>query len=117
MRILGLAGLALTISFMAVNLHAADPDMSACTFPDAPQVPDGASASEEEMGTASAAIRAYVGDTQTALDCLSEAEESLGEEITAEQKAQFVTAYNGGVDEMTALVESFNEQIRAYKAR
>lgn len=114
MRIWGMAGLAVV---MAVNLHAAELDMAACEFPDVPEVPDGATASEQLMGEASAAIRAYVGDTQSGLDCLSEAEQTLGEEITDEQKSQIVTAYNAGVDEMTALVENFNEQIRAYKAR
>ena len=114
MRTWGVAALAFLLS---VNLQAAQLDMSTCTFPDAPEVPDGNTASEEAMGNASAAIRAYVGDTQSGLDCLSAAEEGLGEEITAEQKAEIVATYNAEVDEMTALVESFNEQIRAYKAR
>jgi hypothetical protein len=111
------AVLALTMTIMTANLHAADLDMAACAFPDAPELPDGNTAAEEEMAGASAAVRAYVGDTQSGLDCLSEAEESLGEEISDEQKAELVTTYNARVDEMTALVEGFNEQIRAYKAR
>ncbi len=114
MRTWALAALAV---FISVNLQAAELDTDACKFPDAPEVPDGSTASEEAMANASAAIRAYVGDTQSGLDCLSAAEEALGDEITDEQKAEIVTTYNAGVDEMTALVESFNEQIRAYKAR
>jgi hypothetical protein len=114
MRIWGLAVLAVVIG---VNMHAAELELSACVFPDAPEMPEGATASEQTMGEASAAIRSYVGDTQAGLDCLSAAEESLGEEITGEQKSQIVAGYNAGVDEMTALVASFNEQIRAYKAR
>ena len=114
MRIWGLAGLAV---FVTVGLHAAEMDTSACIFPEVPEVPDGATASEEAMANASAAVRAYVGDTQAGLDCLSAVEESLGEEITDEQKAEIVTTYNANVDQMTLLVEGFNEQIRAYKAR
>ena len=106
-----------TAMLLTAAVHAAELDTSACVFPDAPEIPDGASASEEELGSASAAVRAYVGDTQAGLDCISAAEEALGEEVTDEQRAQIVETYNAGVDEMTAVVESFNEQIRIYKAR
>ena len=114
MRRWGLAGVAVLLS---VSAQAAEMDTSGCAFPDAPEIPDGTTASEEDMGSASAAVRAYVGDTQSGLDCLSEVEASMGEEITPEQKSEIVNTYNAGVDEMTAVVESFNEQIRAYKAR
>ena len=101
----------------AAAVHATELDTSACVFPDTPEVPDGETASEADMASGSAAVRAYVGDTQAGLDCLSAAEEAMGEEITDEQRAKIVETYNTGVDEMTAVVERFNEQIRIYKAR
>lgn len=97
--------------------QAGDMDISKCKFPASPDVPDGATATEEEMGQAGAKVREYVAGIQTSLQCLSEVEKSMGEEITKEQQAQLVTAYNSGVDHMNALAGKYNEQVRAFKAR
>ena len=97
--------------------HAAELDLSGCEYPEPPQVPDGASASAEEMGVAGAAVRDFVGAVESSLECLVAEEQSLGEEITDEQKATIAAIYNNGVDQMEAVAESYNEQVRLYKTR
>lgn len=98
-------------------LQAAELDIAHCKFPEPPTVPDGDAASEAEMGEAGAAVREFVSAVQTSLECLRAAEASLGDEITDEQQAQIVAVYNNGVDQMNAVAESYNEQVRLFKAQ
>lgn len=106
------AGVAL---LMTAGAQAAELEISHCEYPDQPTVPDGAQASESEMGQAGADVREYVAGIQSSLQCLSEVEKSLGEEITEEQQAELIAIYNAGVDQMNAVAEKYNEEVRAYK--
>lgn len=114
--ILGAAVL-MTVSMSGGVAQAAEMDISPCAFPEAPTVPDGAKASEEEMGQAGSAVRAYVAGVQASLQCLTDVEKSLGEEITTEQQDQLVATYNAGVDQMNAVAGSYNTAVRVYKER
>jgi hypothetical protein len=107
----------LTVLVLAGSVQAADMDLSHCKFPEAPEVPDGTQASETQMGQAGVAVREFVSGIQTSLECLTSVETSMGEEITEEQQAQLVTIYNNGVDQMQAVAENYNEQVRVYKER
>lgn len=111
-----LAAMAMLISG-AVHAAQGTVDLSECAFPDAPVVPDGTTASKEQMLDGVSAMRTYVADTETALACLSGVEESLGEEITPEQKTELVETYNTRFESMNQIAEQVNEQIRAYNAR
>lgn len=92
-------------------------DLSHCEFPEAPTVPDGNNATEAQMGQAGADVRAFVAEVQTSLKCLAEVEESMGEEITEEQQHELVVIYNNGVDQMNAVAQDYNEQVKVYKSR
>jgi hypothetical protein len=98
-------------------VQAAEADLSECAFPEVPSVPDGASATEEEMGAAAAAVRAYVDATQAGLTCLGDLEASLGEEITDEQRQSIVASYNAHVDKLNNTANAYNEAVRTFKAR
>ncbi len=114
MRRLTLAAAAV---LMAGAAQAAELEISRCEFPEPPAVPDGSRASQAEMGEAGTAVRAYVSQVQSALECLAEAESALGDEVTEEQQAVLVETYNSGVDAMNGVAESYNEQVRAFKER
>jgi hypothetical protein len=101
----------------ACAVQAAGADLSKCAFPEVPTVPDGTSATEEEMGAAAAEVRAYVDATQAGLNCLGDLEASLGEEITDEQRQSIVASYNTHVDQLNATANAYNEAVRAFKAR
>lgn len=96
---------------------AAELDMSGCPFPEAPAVPDGESASDEEMGDAAAAVRNFVTTGQEQLGCLENLQASLGEDITEEQKNTIVDTYNGRVDQLNSVAGAFNDAVRVFKAR
>jgi hypothetical protein len=114
MRRLIVAGAVLALAGM---VQAAELDISHCKFPDPPEVPDGADATEAEMGAAGAQVREFVAGIQSSLACLTEAESALGDEVTEEQQAQLVAIYNNGVDQMNAVAQNYNEQVQAYKSR
>jgi len=104
------------VALMGASMaQAAELDVSHCKYPEPPEVPDGANASEAEMGQSGAAVRQFVADVESSLQCLTTVEESLGDEITEEQQATLVAMYNQGVDRMNAVVENYNAQVKAYR--
>lgn len=116
-RTIRTASVALGLWVAAGAAAAAELDIGHCKFPEPPTVPDGAQATESEMGQAGVAVREFVSAVQSSLQCLTEAEKAMGEEIDEEQQAQLVTIYNNGVDQMNAVAQNYNAQVRAFKER
>ncbi len=92
-------------------------DLSTCAFPDAPNVPDGNTASSAEMGDTGAAVRAFVTEGQDQLKCLEKMQAGLGEEITDTQRLQITDTYNAGVDQLNAVAGAYNEAVRSFRAK
>ena len=97
----------------------------ACDYPKRVDVPDGATASKEDMISGQRGVKSYISAMETYLACI-EAEEAsavlaMGEEADEETKLQreemFNKKYNAAVEEMNLVAEEFNVQVRAYKAR
>jgi len=96
---------------------AAELDMSECTMPAAPSVPDGGTASNEQMLSAQSAVQGYVNAGYETLDCLKGLEASLGEEITPEQQKVLLDTHNGTVADMEAVAARYKDAVDAYKAQ
>lgn len=108
---------------------------AACSYPKAPaSIPDGQTASQEQMLAAKKEVSKYNEDITAYTNCLQlESEQALAEmeknagtsqedtQALARQKAEFerrqAQKHNAAIDEVTAVVERFNEQIRLYKDR
>jgi hypothetical protein len=97
----------------------------ACNYPAPPkELPDGATATKDEMLAGVKIISAYQAEMTEYLSCI-EAEEIVtvqaladdDEEGKQQSKTMFDKKYNAAVDEQTKTVERFNVEIRAYKAR
>ena len=91
-----------------------------CAFPKAPaSIPDGKTASEQEMITAMNAFKAYNDEVTAFGSCLDE--ETNGSGMASAQRMQMKTLktkkLNAAVDELQAKAKLFNEQVRIYKAR
>ncbi len=112
-----LIGACVSLLAVAGTGVAAEMDLSSCAFAKAPEIPDGATASPEAMSAIATAVRSYMGAMQDSLDCLESAEQGLGKEITDEQKLMVTAAYNSGVDQLNAVAENYNRQVRAFKNR
>lgn len=97
-----------------------------CTYPKAPTgLPDGATATQDEMVNGMKTIKDYNNAVTTYLSCL-ETEmntriEAAGADAPAEQveqiKAIHTKRHNAAVEELEANAQRFNEQVKVYKAR
>jgi hypothetical protein len=88
-----------------------------CNYPAELQIPDGKSATQEEISAASANVKKYLADLEAYTACLDAEAAALPVELqTEEAKALHVKRYNAAVDAMDAAAASFNTQLRAFKA-
>lgn len=97
-----------------------------CVAPgDAPTVPDGNTASVQEMVASQKAVMAYNQTTNAYLDCLKQAHDAAvaaaGPSIKPDQKRQLdkdeMQKHNAAVDKLNAVAGHFNEQVRIFKAK
>ena len=98
---------------------------NACDYPSKPaRMPDGKTATKEEMLVGVRLVNEYQTVMKTYLSCI-EADELLAtqavddedEDAMKQRTELFNKRYNAAVDEQTLVVEEFNTQIRAYKSR
>lgn len=97
-----------------------------CTYPPAPtKMPDGASATLEEMVAGQKSVKDYDKAIKEYVDCIDkELEEKIskgGDKLKPEQKSdmQKVEAqkHNAAIDQLQSVADRFNEQVKVYKAR
>jgi hypothetical protein len=97
-----------------------------CVYPKAPaSLPDGSTATEQEMVDGMKAVKEYNAEVTGYLNCLDlemQARiDAAGAEAPADQIAQIkaiqTKRHNAAVDELEANASRFNEQVKAYKAR
>jgi hypothetical protein len=110
---------------LALAAGAAFPAYADCTYPRAPAgLPNGNTASMEEMVEGQKQVKQYMAEMDTYLKCLDEGKIAAPEGATGEQKKESerleairVQKHNAAVGEMETVAERFNEQLRAYRAR
>jgi len=92
------------------------PVFAACENPTLVSVPDGATATKDQLLSVQEQIKAYMAEMETYLACINEELEAGGEDATAEFKSLMVTRHNMAVTEMESVADSFNKQVQAYRA-
>ena len=109
--------IALMSSLLIFAAGVAPVAQAACEYPAEVKIPDGKSATQEEISAASAAVKKYLADMEAYTSCLdAEAASVPVEQQTPEAKALHVKRYNAAVDAMEVTANAFNEQLRAFKA-
>jgi hypothetical protein len=84
-----------------------------CVLPPAPsKIPDGNSASEQEMITAMQTLKEYNADVDTYLKCLEF--ETKQNRLSAGDQEKM---HNTAVDTLQKVASKFNEQVRTFKAK
>jgi hypothetical protein len=84
-----------------------------CVLPPAPsKVPDGSTASEQEMVTAMQTLKQYNGDVDTYLKCLDF--EAKQNKLTRSDQERM---HNAAVDTLQKIADKFNAQVRTFKAK
>jgi hypothetical protein len=111
--LLALAGLSLSLT------ASAD-----CIYPKAPgKIPDGKTATKDEMLAAQAAFKQLDSDVNAYTACLEQETNARltegGEQLPKDQVAQIraieAKRHNAAVDELQTHADAFNEQVRAYQ--
>ena len=112
--------LAIAASLSAGYVHAA------CVYPKPPtNIPDGNTATLEEMKAAQQAVKQYDKDINAYVACLKlehdEAIAKAGDQLTEEQKREMermqIQKHNAAIEELENVAARFNEQVRVFKAR
>jgi peptidyl-prolyl cis-trans isomerase A (cyclophilin A) len=86
-----------------------------CPPPETPALPDGATATLDEMMAGQKKMKAFVATGQKYLGCLAKIIDAKDRPV--EQRNTAVTEHNRMVDAMEQAAAAFNEQIRKFKAR
>ena len=110
---------------VSVALMFFAPGVLACDYPARiDNVPDGNTATRDEMVAGKKAVQSYIGEMESYLDCI-EAEEAqaviamgdVDDDTKRQRKSTFDKKYNAAVEEMNLVAEQFNIQLRAYNAK
>ena len=107
----------LTVALLAA--FAAGTAYADCAIPDATvQVPDGATATKEEMLTAHKAVVAYDAAVKAYSDCLAQ---DLTDKIAAgadktKLPVQYAKLNDAQVEKVQQLADKFNTELKAFKA-
>ena len=110
-----------TVSAMTLSMAAG----AECIYPRiVTQIPDGSTATQEEIVTAMNAVKKYNQEINAYLNCLemeSETQIAALGEATPEQIKQIkgiqMAKHNAAVDELEAYANRFNTQLKAFKAK
>ncbi len=114
----------ITRSLITVAFALSAPLALACDYPQRVGVPDGATATKEQMIEGQRGIKAYLASMDEYLACIEAAEQDTvagidaTDEATKQQRIEmFNKKYNAAVEEMNLVAEEFNVQVRTFKQR
>lgn len=114
---------------IAALASLAGPVYADCSYPPPPtKIPDGNTATMEEMIEAKKAVTQYNKDINAYVSCIKLEHEAavtkVGDQPTADQKAEMarqeqveIQKNNAAVDQLQSIADRFNEQVRIYKAK
>ena len=111
------------ISIFAAFLFVS-PLAFACDYPARAKLPDGATASKDEMLAGQKSVKAFMASMEEYLTCIENveqealaAQEAPNDEELAKLKTANVKKYNAAVEDMELVAARFNDQVRDYKAK
>lgn len=104
-------------SLVALTAIFATASALACTYPGDADfvVPNGATATKEEMIATQGSVKSYVSEVEAYLACLDEKQAQAGDKLTEEQRAIYSLRYNAAVDAMETVADQFNAALGDYK--
>ena len=114
----------LTRTAIFVTMIFAAQGALACDYPQRVDVPNGATATKDDMIAGQKGVKAYIASMEEYLSCIEadEAQAVLGlgdvdEDTKRQREEMFNKKHNAAVEEMNLVAEEFNMQVRAYKDR
>jgi hypothetical protein len=96
----------------------------ACDYPERPTIPDGATASKDELLAAKDAIQTFMANVDTYLQCVESEEKAAIAELDnpspeeMQRRDELLNKkFDAANEEKALLGEQFNQQIRIYNAK
>jgi len=114
------------LTMAAVTVLTAAPVYADCPYPAAPsKIPDGASATMDEMLAGQKAVKEYdkaISDYNSCIDKeLADNIAKAGDKLKPEQKADMekveTQKHNAAIDQAQSVADRFNEQVKVFKTR
>lgn len=107
-----------------IGLMTTVPASLACERPIAVEIPNGLTATEQDMRDASAATQAFIADMQSYLDCLEAERDVARSNERTSGKAEIETrenlairAHNTAAKEMEDVAAQFNKAVADFKSK
>ena len=101
-----------------IALAACGAAQATCIYPRSPdKLPDGATATYDEMVAGQKAVQQFNEDINAYNSCLDLEMSTFDENRLTELRAMQAKKNNAAVDEVQAVADRFNEQLRIFKAR
>jgi hypothetical protein len=96
----------------------------ACDYPEHTSIPNGATATKEEMIAGQKGVKKFMAEMEAYLACIADEdkEQRAGIEepdpiVEAQRDEMLVKKHNAAVEDMEKVAAAFNEEVRAYKAQ
>lgn len=95
----------------------------ACEYPENPTLPNGSTASKEEMVAGQKEVKGYIKKLEDYQKCIVAEEQAAREEMELEpeaiqQREELLTKkYNAAHDEMMKVAAAFNDELKEYQSR
>ena len=96
----------------------------ACDYPTRVMVPNGNTATKEDMLTGQKGVKTYVAEMEVYLECIIAEEKTARDTLGAlepeqeqEREDMVNKKYNAAVDDMERLAAQFNSEVQAYNAQ
>ncbi len=96
----------------------------ACDYPERPGIPDGSTASKEELLAAKDSIQQFMADVDAYLQCIENEESAAAAELDnpspeeiQRREDMLNKKFDAANEEKALLGEQFNQQIRLYNAK
>ena len=109
---------------LSIAVVLAVPSVFACDYPDRVLIPNGNTATKEEMVEGQRGVKQYVADMEVYLECIVQEEKvardalpDLAPEDEQERENMLSKKYNAAVDEMERVAAQFNAEVQAYRAQ
>lgn len=101
-----------------LSLLLAGNAMAECVKPEVPEIADGATAEKDAFFDSYGEAKAYLGEADAFLKCLIEEDKAAKEAgQSKEQSDARLDIYNKVVEEMQAVGEKLNAEVKEFKAR
>jgi hypothetical protein len=108
----------------ATVLFAAPAFGLACEYPERPTLPDGSTASKDEMIAAQSAVKAFLASVDEYLNCIEQEEKDAvaamddPDEETIKRRDELLSKrFDAANEEKFLFGEKWNQQVRAYNAQ